>query len=428
MVFPCAFGMDKKPTYGRCFWSLIVACLLATPVVSLAQGPGYSPARVLSEVEAVRLGLARPEVESLFEGEIDVARSYVLAARRLPNPAVSYAREDSKSATTGSLEDFFWLTQRVDLSGRRGLHTEAAQRRVDATGYETERRRLEIEAEIRRRFFEALYRETRIQVVRHWSERMQTVAGIVRRQEAAGEVSAYDGRRVNREQAGAEARLQTEEASLANASERLRAFIGAEGTSPEYRVSGSLLPSVFPSRDAFLAALAARPDLQGLEQQAAAAALDQKAAGRWWIPEITLGPGVKQVSEGSHQDTGPMVSATISLPVFDRNEPEASRAKAEAQVARNKRSLAWVEAVGDVRGLWQQAQALTEAAHRLRERAVNHAPELVRTAEAAYQGGETGILELLDAYRSTLEAELQALELELSARQAGIASSTSLLN
>ena len=129
-------------------------------------GPGYPPARVLSEVEAVQRGLARPEVGALLEGEVDVARSDVLAARRLPNPAVSYAREDSSAATTDSLEDLFWLTQRVDLSGRRGLHTEAAQRRVDATGYETERRRLEIEAEIRRRFFEALYRETRIQVVR----------------------------------------------------------------------------------------------------------------------------------------------------------------------------------------------------------------------------------------------------------------------
>jgi cobalt-zinc-cadmium efflux system outer membrane protein len=336
MVFPCTFGMDKKPTYGRCFWSLIVACLLTAPVASLAQGPAYPPARVLNEAEAVQRGLARPEVGALLEGEIDVARSDVLAAKRLPNPAVSYAREDSRGATTDSLEDFFWLTQRVDLSGRRGLHTQAAQRRVDATGYETERRRLELEGEIRRRFLEALYRQTRMQVVRRWFERMQTVAAIVRRQEAAGEVSAYDGRRVSREQAGAEARLQTEEAGLANVSERLRAFIGIESTSPEYRVSGSLLPSASPSLDAFLAALAARPDLQGLEQQAAAAALERKAAGRWWIPEITLGAGVKQVSEGSHQGTGPMVSATISLPVFDRNEPEASRAKAEMQVARNK--------------------------------------------------------------------------------------------
>ncbi len=421
MGFTNATGTAEKPTEGRCFGVLIVACLIVTPAASFAQGPGHRPVRMLTEAEAVQRGLARPEVEALFEGEIDVARSEVLAAKRLPNPAFSYSREDSPSATSDSLEDFFWLTQRVDLSGRRGLRTEAAQRRVDATGYETERRRVELEAEIRRRFFEVLYRESRVQVVRRWSERMHAVAGIVRRQEAAGEVSAYDGRRLSREQAGAEARLQTEEASLANASERLKAFIGGGGRiSPDYRVSGSLLPGASPSLDAFLATLATRPDLQGLEQQAAAAELDQKAAGRWWIPDITLGAGIKQVTEGSHQDTGPMVSATISLPVFDRNEPEASRAKAEVEVARNKRSLAWVEAVGDVRGLWQQSQALTEAARRLRKRAVNHAPELVRTAEAAYQGGETGILELLDAYRSILEAQIQALEIALSARQAGI--------
>jgi outer membrane protein, heavy metal efflux system len=421
MVFPCAADMDKKPTYGRCFWRLIIACLMATPVASLAQGPGYPPARVLTEAEAVQLGLTRPEVEALLEGEIDWARSDVLAARRLPNPAFSYSREDSRGATMDSQEDFFWLTQRVDLSGRRGLHTRAAEHRVHATAYETERRRFDLEAEIRRRFFEVLYREMRVQVVKRWSERMQAVAGIVRRQEAEGEVSAYDGRRLSREQAGAAARLQAEEASLANASERLKAFIGGEGrASLDYRVSGSLLSGSSPSLDAFLAALAARPDLQGLEQQAAAAELDQKAAGRWWIPEITVGAGVKQVSEGSHQEAGPMVSATIPLPVFDRNEPETSHAKAEVQVARNKRSLAWMEAVGDVRGLWQQAQALTEAARRLREQAVSHASELIQTAEVAYQGGEMGILELLDAYRSTLDAEVQALELEFSARQAGI--------
>lgn len=421
MVFPWVAPVAKKPTGGRFFRRLLAASLIVIPVVPLAQRPGYPPVKTLSEVEAVQLGLARPAVEALLAGEIELARSDVLAAERLPNPALSYSREDSPGATTDSEEDFFWLTQRVDLSGRRGLLTEAAQRRVDAAGYETERRRYEFEAEIRRRFFEDLYRETRVEVVKRWSERMQAVAGIVHRQEAAGEVSAYDGRRLSREQASAEARLQSEEASLVNASERLRALIEAEGRpSRDHRVRGSLLPSAPPSFDAFVTALAARPDLEGLDRQARAAELDQKAAGRWWIPEITLGAGVKQVSEGSHQDAGPMVSAAIPLPVFDRNAPEVARARAEAQVARSRRTLAWTEALGDVRGLWQQARTLIEAARRLRERAVNHAPELVRTAEAAYQGGETGILELLDAYRSALDAEIQALDLELSARQASI--------
>jgi outer membrane protein, heavy metal efflux system len=43
---------------------------------------------------------------------------------------------------------------------------------------------------------------------------------------------------------------------------------------------------------------------------------------------------------------------------------------------------------------------------------------LAEIAEAAYRGGEAGILELLDAHRALAEANSQALELELVARAA----------
>ena len=44
----------------------------------------------------------------------------------------------------------------------------------------------------------------------------------------------------------------------------------------------------------------------------------------------------------------------------------------------------------------------------------------IRTAEAAYVAGETTLIEILDAYRTALEADSQALDLELSARLARI--------
>ena len=55
-----------------------------------------------------------------------------------------------------------------------------------------------------------------------------------------------------------------------------------------------------------------------------------------------------------------------------------------------------------------------------RTRAVGESAELLRIAEAAYQGGESTLLELLDAYRGALEAEMTALDLEWKARQARI--------
>ena len=48
------------------------------------------------------------------------------------------------------------------------------------------------------------------------------------------------------------------------------------------------------------------------------------------------------------------------------------------------------------------------------------AAELVAIADAAYQEGEYGILELLDAHRVTLGAQTRLLELSAAARRAAI--------
>jgi cobalt-zinc-cadmium efflux system outer membrane protein len=46
--------------------------------------------------------------------------------------------------------------------------------------------------------------------------------------------------------------------------------------------------------------------------------------------------------------------------------------------------------------------------------------DLARIAEAAYRAAEGSILELLDAHRALLDAESEALSLELAARLARI--------
>src|ERR671930_425121 len=97
MYFHCAMGVDKKLACGRCFWRLIVACLMVMPVASLAQGPEYTPARVLTEAEAVRLGLSRSDVNAFLAGEIGIAQSEVMTAKRWPNPEFSYTREPGSS-------------------------------------------------------------------------------------------------------------------------------------------------------------------------------------------------------------------------------------------------------------------------------------------------------------------------------------------
>ena len=63
---------------------------------------------------------------------------------------------------------------------------------------------------------------------------------------------------------------------------------------------------------------------------------------------------------------------------------------------------------------------LTAAAADYRTQAIATVPELLRIAEAAYQGGESTLLELLDAYRGALDTETTAHDLEWQARTARI--------
>jgi outer membrane protein, heavy metal efflux system len=83
----------------------------------------------------------------------------------------------------------------------------------------------------------------------------------------------------------------------------------------------------------------------------AAAELEQKAAIRWWFPEIALGAGIKQIAQGPFDDLVSLVSTAIALPLLDRQQPERSRADAQAQLARSQQSLLLARAAVDLRSV-----------------------------------------------------------------------------
>jgi cobalt-zinc-cadmium efflux system outer membrane protein len=397
-----------------------LVCLLAAPALMSASGP--DPSGTLSEAEAVTLGLARPGVDEMLTGEVELARSEAVRAGLLPNPIAAYAREQTFGGADASAEDYAWLLQKFDLSGRRGLRTEAAERRVEATEDDIRSRRLALGSRIRVRFYDVLRRQRRVDALREWSERLATVAERIGRRAAAGDAAQYDRHRADREYAAAGARLSVDDAGLARARAQLAALLSDAPPPPHTPTAvGDLLPaSPPPALAVLLERLPARPDLRALAATVAAAELQGRASARWWLPEIEIGAGLKSVETGDERLNGFIASGAIPLPLLNRNQDAAMQAAAEAQVARGRRRVELGEAVGEVRGLHAEVIQLADAARRTRSEGNREWVALARTAEAAYQGGEGGILELVDAYRAQLDAELQTLDLEWRARRARI--------
>lgn len=394
---------------------LLSVVLLALPLAAWAQA---DPMPALTEAEAVRLGLARTELSDLERGTVEVAEANALAAGLLPNPTLGYSR-DRNRGTLGSTEETWQIAQTFDVSGRRGLRREAADRRVDAANAGNTLRRSEIAAEIRHRFHETLFKQETVRATKTWTQRFIRVENLVEKLAKAGEASGYDRRRLTRERQTAQARLSTEQADFDRVSERLAALIGLPGKAAA-SVTGILPPAAPPPLDEALPRLEQRPDLQVLSRRAEAADLEGRAASRGWVPDVTLGVGPKRTDNGITRENGTLVTFSIPLPVFDRQQAGEKRALAEALKARAEYSLARSRAEGDLRGLHRQVERLTTAASDYRTNAVVGSSELLRIAEAAYQGGESTLLELLDAYRGALEAEITALNLEWKAREARI--------
>ncbi len=377
--------------------------------------PLAAGAQALTEAEALRLGLSRAELRDLERGTRALADAEVTAAGTWPNPTLDYERERTRTSPRGS-DETWRLAQTFDLSGRRGLRAAAAERRLGAAEASNSTRRGELAAEIRRQFHDLLHTQQVVHATETWVRRFLLIESRIEKQASAGEASGYDLRRISRERQTTEARLAAEQAKLLRQRERLAALIGR----PADELSGSLLPPALPALDAALTKLEQRPELQVLARRAEAADLESRAAARGWLPDVTLGVGTKKSDNGFTTDHGAIVSLSIPLPVFDRQQAGAQRAAAEAMTARAELGLAKHRAEGDLRGLHRQAERLTTAAADYRAQAVSTIPELLRIAEAAYQGGESTLLELLDAYRGALDTEATALDLEWQARAARI--------
>ena len=391
---------------------LFYVLLAALPLAAAAQHSS------LSESEALRRGLARAEFTDLNNALVETAQAERLAAGVFANPTLSYEHDQGRGSASGT-EESWLISQSFDISGRRGLRQEAAEARVEAAHAGNILRRGEWVAEIRRRFYEALQLQEAVRVTQAWTEHFARVAGLVDKLARAGEASGYDRRRLLREKHGADARLQTARGELERAKERLAALIGSSGQVPGELV-GELLPASPAALTDITGVLERRPELQALARRVEAAEFEGRAAGRGWIPDVTLGVGPKQTDNGITREKMTVISVAIPLPVFDRQQAGERRAAAAAMQARSEYGLAKSRAEGELRGLKRQLELLTASARSYRANALGETPELLRIAEAAYRGGESSLLELLDAYRGALESEISALDLEWKARQARI--------
>lgn len=368
-----------------------------------------SPAHALTEAQAVERAMSAGNIQTLLEAGRTEAEGRIKAAGRWDNPEIEYSQEGLESPNGDSEERFWWLRQRLELAGSKGLQRDAAREQAQAGYARTALRRRDLVRDVRSRFYDALAAEETVQTLARYQARLKELASFVQQRVAAGDASRYDQLRLEQELALVEGDALTARADANAAREQLLALIGGEAG----ELTGAVLPPDIADPP-LEQALRDHPLLQALEAESESQALTAEAARREAWPEVTVGIGRREADEPSFEADGNTFSLGVEIPLFDRGSGEAQIASSRARQRRSEYALAAAQLRADFRSTRQRLEAQRRAAIGLQS-AVSDG-SLAAIAESAYGAGEVSIMELIDAHRTALATRQAFVKRALDAR------------
>lgn len=367
----------------------------------------------LTEASAIERGMAQASVEELFEAQLDQARGAQDSAGRWANPEVEYSRENLDLPSGRSEESSWWLKQRLNIAGVKGIERDAALQSLEASEANVDLQRRQWRAQIREQFYESLAAQMRTDVLANHHRRLEQIALMIEQRVDEGDASRYDQLRIAQEVARAQSLYG--EAKAKQQAERQQLF-ALTGGAPEPLTGDLLPPQLEPSEQASIPSLEQHPQLQMLAAREQSASLSAKAARRESWPEVSLGLGRKTLDEPGLSAEGNAIALSVEIPLFDRNRGEAQREHGRAREYAADLALTRHRLRARQQALYTTLAAQRESALAFRQASQAGENSLSAIAETSYQAGELTIIELADAYRTELDTQQAYLDSARAAR------------
>jgi cobalt-zinc-cadmium efflux system outer membrane protein len=341
---------------------------------------------------------------------ISIAQGLEKQAELIANPVFQFENQNLRPGQTYTrdVDTYAYLTQPLDVLGKRKQRIAVAEEGVSRTqaGYELTKR--QIMQSVKLSYWEARGAQEKRDLLKATVENFQKIIDYQSAQLSVGSISEQDLLRVQLE--GERLKIAANLAII----EATRARVQLLKDMGQIDFSEVLLTEPLDANPSAIDAIDIEQVLaQRIEMKVAAAAVEeaqaksrlQEVSDR---PDLSIFYGYKrtQLVDATSGVNTAMAGLQITLPVTDRNQ--GNRAAASAEVRRQQQLLAATEA--DVRveyfGALQEYQLrrseVIETLQPLRE----HARTISEIAQAAYAQGGTDLLRLLDAERAQLDAEL----------------------
>lgn len=378
---------------------IVLALAAATAAGIGAPAPARDP---LTLAGALAAALEHNPTLKVHAAEFRIAEARLLQARLRPNPELSVELENALGTGTFSgvkgLETTLQLSQVVELSGSRGHRVEAATVARELTDADYEIRRVEVFADVARRFTEAAADAQRLALARDARQLGEQTLAATEARVAAAKASPVERHKA----ATALALLQLEEEhaehELAACRQSLAASLGA--TEPPF---GEIRADLFalPELPAFTE-LASRVDQSPVLARHAVESRWHEAQARLAQSlrrsDLRLSAGLRRAE--ASDDVGFVAGVSLPLPVRDLTQGAVREARARQTQTDAAAAAARLEAHATLFAVYQELLHARTALAQLRENIVPAAEQSLALVRQGYAGGRFPLTELLDAQQS----------------------------
>ncbi len=400
---------------GRCArltpLSVMLAAFSITAMSALAADvPSVAGVINLRQASAAAL-LSNPALES-FNYALRAAEAKRIQVGLRPNPDFStqfenLAGTDELSGARG-LETTLLLSQLLELGDKRARRERAAARALDLRNADYDIRRLDVLAEVAQRFVHVVSDQALLEVSREAIELAKRTRDAVAERVAAARATSAELSRTEIALARARIELEHREHELKSSRRMLAATWGATRVRfNRARADLFMLPSMRTFKQ-LRADLRGSPDLQRFftARRLREAELQVALAGA--APDARVGAGVRRLEQ--FDDQALMLTFSVGLPVFDRNQGNIAAAQARLGQVETNRRAQFVAAQAVLFATYQELVHAATEAKALRETVIPQAGRALADIEAGYNAGRFSYLELAATQQEFIEVRSEAIQ------------------
>jgi cobalt-zinc-cadmium efflux system outer membrane protein len=349
--------------------------------------------------EALRLAAIHSPVIAAAKAQERGAQAALTTATAYANPEIEIASGKARPLQIGGNSGYSGLigmSQLIELPSLRAARRQGAEAGINSGSAALSYTQLNQNTAVKQAFFDALRRQEETSLAKENYELLLQIRNRVKVKVEVGESPRYELVKAGAEALAAESAFMSAELRVTQSHDRLRALIGSPLDKNFVVALEPLSTASLPELETLRRDLLSSQPLLKVteaERQRAQARLEQERAAR--LPQPTL----KITSERDPDISQWRIGFALPLPLWSRREGQIGEAMAGVQRAEADAAQANINLLAQLDQAYSQYQINKRQVQTFESGLMSEAENALKVAEAAYNFGERGILDYLDAQR-----------------------------